>query len=77
MLKMKKLVGENSEQLLHTYRCQPHLLNLLIKDILNQKEIMNTTSKIIDVAKCLRSYPAALGELEKLGIKKSPMPIET
>ena len=77
MMKIRKIVSENTERPLHTFACQPHAMNLLVKDVLNQADVKNTTSKVIGIAKFLRNNHAAHAELGKLGLSKPPMPSET
>ena len=76
-MKMRKIVSENTERPLYTFGCQPRTLNLLVKDVLNQADVKNTTSKVIEIAKFLRNNHAALAELEKLGLNKPPMPSDS
>ena len=49
-MKMRKNVCEKTEHPLHSFGCQPHALNLLVKDVFNQVVVRNTTSKVIEIA---------------------------
>ena len=74
MKRMRDIITESRPEIL-TYHCQPHLLNLLAKDL--QKLQQSNVGKIISVLKYFRNKHAALAELSINGVNKPPLPSET
>ena len=74
MKSMREKVHTQKPELL-TYHCQPHLLNLLAKDV--QKLQRSTVSKIIAVLKYFRNKHAAIVKLQECNMNKPPLPSET
>ena len=71
----RKLMDAAAHKNLVTYHCQPHLLNLLAKDIGSEQSA--TINKVIAVCNVLRNKHKASAELKSRGINKPPLPADT
>ena len=74
MKRMREIVQQSVPHIV-TYHCQPHLLNLLAKDV--QKMQQANIGKILTVLKYLRNKHAANAELDARSMNKPPLPCET
>ena len=75
MMKSMREKIQAAKPKLITYHCQPHLLNLLAKDL--QEMQQSSVNKIIAVLKYFRNKHAAIAELSSNNLNKPPLPCET
>ena len=62
---------------LSVYGCQAHIVNLLVKDIINLPEFKSCSSKVVSVLKYLRNTHAASAELKKHNMPRPSLPCDT
>lgn len=72
-----KALTKALDNMVFTYGCQAHILNLLSKDLMADKGRPTVSAFIIDVLKDFRNKHALLGALVKAKLPKPPSPSDT
>ena len=74
MAKMRQLIYSDNE-ILHTYGCQAHAINLVAKDV--SKMCKDSVSKVVAVLKHLRNHHEESALMKEIKLPRPPLPIET
>ena len=72
---MRNKIKETLDRDIITYHCQPHLLNLLAKDVKDEQTV--TVKRVTAVLKFFRNKHSAKAKLKELNVNTPPLPAET